>query len=361
VESLPVGKLSWTYLSDLLGKNPRTDSRVLVGPGIGEDAAVIDLGPTCLVAACDPITFASDAIGYYCVQINANDLATMGARPRWFLATLLLPEGDTTPPLVEDLFEQLFRACEQMEISLIGGHTEITAGLDRPIVVGTMLGEVDKDRLVTSSSVRLGDVIILTKGIALEGTALIAREQHEYLKTIYDIEFLGRCKNLLYEPGIGILPEATEVMAAVEVHAMHDPTEGGLAMGLWELARASGVGLRVRREAVPILPETVRLCAQFGLDPLGLIASGALLIAVGPGDTHRALDALAAAGIMAAPIARAIRGDDVLWEDGSPVPQFERDEVVRLFEEKERESKLEDRESGETKDQGTSPSFTARD
>ena len=205
---LAVGKLSSAYLDELLREHCRADDQVIVGPGVGEDAAVIDLGSSYLVASTDPITFATEAIGWYAVQINANDIATMGAVPRWFLATLLLPEKQTTKNLVRVLFDQLSRACQQVGVSWIGGHTEITSGLDRAIVVGTMLGEVAKDRLVTSAGAQVGDVVILTKGIAVEATALIAREKEQEVKVKYCNEFLERCKKFLYDPGIGVLRDA---------------------------------------------------------------------------------------------------------------------------------------------------------
>lgn len=332
MQRMPLGKLNSSYLAELLRKNCRDDARVVVGARVGEDAAVVDLGTSYLVAASDPITFAADAIGHYAVQINVNDLATMGAEPRWFLATLLLPEKKTTKALVNDLFSQLSRACQQVKVSWIGGHTEVTSGLDRPIVVGTMLGEVSRERLVTSSGARPGDVVILTKGIAVEATALIAREKWDELKGKYSKEFLERCKAFLYRPGIGVLQDARAATQVARAHAMHDPTEGGLATGLQELAMASEVGLTVDRAAITILPETVRLCDQFGLDPLGVIASGALLIATSPDDSDRVLGALSKVGIAAAIIARVTEQPGVCWEDGSPLPRFERDEVARLFE-----------------------------
>jgi len=332
MRSLPVGKLSSIYLAELLREHCHLDAQVVVGPRIGEDAAVVDLGTSYLVAATDPITFATDAIGWYAVQVNANDVVTMGAVPRWFLATLLMPEGKTSQAGLQDLFGQISRACQQMGVSWIGGHTEITSGLSRPIVVGSMLGQVKKNLLVTSSGAQVGDVVILTKGVAVEATALIAREKEQELKTKYSKEFLDRCKAFLYEPGIGVLQDARAAMGATRLHAMHDPTEGGLAMGLWELAEASRVGLRVDRGAIEILPETTRLCAEYGLDPLGAIASGSLLVVVSPDVSQKVLDALAEGDIAAAVIARVTSGRAVYWQDGSPLPRYERDEVARLFE-----------------------------
>src|SRR5215510_13373590 len=145
---LPVGKLRPTLLGELLARHTSPDPRVVVGPRVGEDAAVLDMGDRYLVATTDPITFVTEDLGWYALVVNANDLAVRGATPRWFLATCLLPEGRTTEADITALFTQLGAACQTLEVALVGGHTEVTPGLDRPIVVGTMLGEVDKERLV---------------------------------------------------------------------------------------------------------------------------------------------------------------------------------------------------------------------
>src|SRR5207247_625329 len=176
-----VGKLRASFLQGLFDRHPVKDERVLMGPRVGEDAAVIDLGERCLVATADPITFASEDAAWYALQVNANDIAVRGARPRWFLATLLLPEGATTEVSVTTMFEQLTEACEALGVALVGGHTEVTHGLDRPIVAGTMLGEVEKERLVTTGGAQVGDAIVMTKGIPLEGAAIIAREREATL------------------------------------------------------------------------------------------------------------------------------------------------------------------------------------
>ncbi len=174
---LEVGKLPQDLLGRLLQRYTGRDERLLVGPAIGVDAAVIDFGDRCLVATTDPITFVAEQIGYYAVVINANDVACMGARPRWFLATVLLPERGADEEVVEGIFAQLADACSRLEVVLCGGHTEITAGLDRPIVVGQMLGEVSRERLVSSAGLHPGDQLILTKGIPIEGGSIIARER----------------------------------------------------------------------------------------------------------------------------------------------------------------------------------------
>ena len=336
MDPIGLGKLPAALLEKLLARHARPDPSVLVGPGVGEDAAVIDMGDRCLVAKTDPITFASDAIGWYAVHVNANDVACCGARPRWFLATLLLPEHGTTPDLVEAIFEQMAAACAELDVTLCGSHTEITHGLERPIVVGQMLGDVGHDAFLRGADARAGDVIILTKGIAVEGTALIAREKPAALGDVMDESERTRCAGFLRNPGISVVKDAQLALQAGEVHALHDPTEGGVATGLWELAEAANLGLRVDRDSLPILPECALMCRHLGMDPLGLIASGSLLIAA-PGE-HAApiIDRLRGENIAAAVIGELVAPDEgrcLRGADGSlePMPQFPRDELTRLF------------------------------
>jgi hydrogenase expression/formation protein HypE len=334
--TMPIGKLPPDHLARLLAKHTRPDPRLIVGARVGEDAAVIDMGDRYLIAKTDPITFATDEIGWYAVNVNANDVACTGGAPRWFLATLLLPEGKTDVALVDKIFAQMAEACTGLDVTLVGGHTEITYGLDRPVVVGQMLGEVAPDRFIATASVSPGDDIILTKGVAVEATAIIALEKEDELGSSFDAEYLRRCQGFLHDPGISVVRDAQIAQAAGTVHAMHDPTEGGLATGLWEMAEAGGVGLEIDEAAIPILPETAALCAQFGLNPLGVIASGALLIACPPTDTAAILAALHGEGIQATDLGRVVEGGQgcTLLRPGAkrPLPTFERDEIARLFE-----------------------------
>ena len=171
--SFPAGKLPAAELARMLARHTRQDGRVVVMPGIGKDATVISFAGQYLVAKTDPITFATDQIGWYVVHVNANDVAAMGGIPRWFLATLLLPEGKTGPEEVEAAFAQISGACQEVGAVLCGGHTEITYGLERPIIVGQMLGEVEKEKLIVPDRIRPGDKILMTKGLAIEGTAIL--------------------------------------------------------------------------------------------------------------------------------------------------------------------------------------------
>lgn len=333
---LPLGKLPPALLARLLGTIPATDPRVIVGSRTGEDAAVIDAGDRYLIATTDPITFVAERAGWYAVHVNANDVAVMGGTPRWMLATLLLPPaGDTA--LVEALHGQILAACAELGIALIGGHTEVTHGLDRPIISATMLGEVAKDRLVTSSGARPGDRILISTGIAVEGTAALAVEASAQLRAAgVPAAMLDRAAALLDQPGISVVAAARALCAALHPHAMHDATEGGLATALGEVAGASGVGLAIDRAAIPILPETRAVCAALDLDPLGLLASGCLIAAVAPADEQTALAALHALGIAAAVIGEATPPGDGYWLHSAngpqPWPVFARDELARFLE-----------------------------
>ncbi|MBW1766245.1 MAG: hydrogenase expression/formation protein, partial [Deltaproteobacteria bacterium] len=227
---LPTGKLDVRILCKLLKQYSTTDERVLLGPGIGEDAAAIDMGDRVLIVTTDPITFATNEIGYYSVMVNANDIATTGAEPKWYTVTILLPEGKGTERLVDSIFNQIHQACEKLDISLIGGHTEITYGLDRPILVGQMIGEVQKEALITTSGAEPGDLVLLSKGICIEGTSIIAREKEEDLSSRgISRDIVERARRFLFDPGISIVEEARLAFQAGQVHSMHDITEGGLA------------------------------------------------------------------------------------------------------------------------------------
>lgn len=333
---LRVGKLPMDFLHSLLERFGGQDDRLIVGPRVGEDAAVLDMGDRYLVVKSDPITFATDDIGWYVVHINANDLAMMGATPRWLLVTLLLPEGRADRSLVETIFSQTSEACRTLGITLVGGHTEITHGLDRPIAVGVLLGEVDKKDLVCSANVQSGDHLILSKGIAIEGTAVLAQEMGARLTALVGEDLVARGLCFLKEPGISILRDVQIMSQVGTPHAMHDPTEGGLATGLWELAWASDKRLVIDPTEVLVFPETQAFCDALNLDPLGLLASGALLAAVPPELSAPMIRALALHGIPARVIGWAEDGPAAVVIKTAtglePLTTFERDELAQLFE-----------------------------
>jgi len=278
-EKFQAGKLNPALLKRLLKKcQGKKDKRVIVGPKIGEDATIIDFSDRYLVVKTDPITYTSQKIGYFAPIINANDIACRGAKPRWFLATILLPERKTDSELVEEIFKDIDRACKELGVSVVGGHTEITPGISNPIVVGTMIGEVEKEKLIITSQARVGDLILLVKPVAIEGTAIIAREKEKELrKRGYKDNFIKRAQNLIFNPGISIVKEAL-LASKFDVHAMHDITEGGILGALWELSFASKCGMVVFEDKIPILKECKILCQEFNLDPLKLIGSGSFIL-----------------------------------------------------------------------------------
>jgi hydrogenase expression/formation protein HypE len=332
---LEIGKLPMDLLQVLLERYRGQDERLVVGPQVGEDAAVLDMGNRYLVVKSDPITFVSDEIGWYVVHVNANDIAAMGATPRWMLLTLLLPEKRTSREMVEDIFSQVSEACQSLDVVLCGGHTEITYGLDRPIAVGLMLAEVEKEKLVRTAGAQVGDDVILTKGIAIEGTAVLAREMKDTLSSQVATELVTRGQRFLTDPGISVMRDARIMCQAGLPHAMHDPTEGGVATGLWELARASGKGIVVDLAKIPVFPETMAFCQSLNLNPLGLIASGALLATASPEDSSRMVAALAREGIAATIIGTVVGDQPIVQMETAeglvPMPVFEQDELARLF------------------------------
>jgi hydrogenase maturation factor len=333
---LPAGKLPLPFLEKLLTRFAPSDPRVIVGPKAGEDAAVFDLGDRYLVAKTDPITFATSEIGWYAVNVNANDVAVMGARPRWFLATVLLPAGKATGEMAEDIFRQIYEACEALGVSLAGGHTEITVDLNRPLVSGTMLGEVAPDKMLMTAGAQPGDRVVLVKSAPIEGTALIALEREAALRGRgYDQEFICRAQRFLHEPGISVVAPALLAAQTPGVHAMHDPTEGGVMTGLLEMARGAGVGMTVDLDAISIAPEGATLCREFGLDPLGTIASGAVLVAVAEANAGGLIETLARAGYQAAMIGAVTEpeGGLVARRGGQQVewPMFATDEITKIF------------------------------
>jgi hydrogenase maturation factor len=331
---LPVGKLPGQLLARLIAEYATSDPTVVVGPGIGGDAAAIDLGGTTLVVKSDPITFASESPARYLVDVNANDLACLGATPRWMMVTALLSEG-TTEERVEAHFRELRDACLQRGISLVGGHTEITLGLGRPILVGVLIGEVEAARLLRPGGARPGDRLLLTGALALEGTALVARELGGRLRAAVEPELVERAAGLLSDPGISVVPAAMALLEAGGVTALHDPTEGGLATGVRELALAAGCGATIDREAVPVMDETTAIARALGLDPLGMLASGSLLAAVAPDAVEKLLAVGRSAGFRLTPIGEVTDrpGRFMLRADGveGELPVYDSDEITKAL------------------------------
>lgn len=330
--TLRPGKLPAEVLAGLLARIEHRDPRVLLGPGAGRDAALIEFGDRVLVAKTDPVTFATDEIGWYAVNVNANDIACMGARPAWFLATALLPPG-APDSLPGKILAQLQAACAALGVELVGGHTEVTIGLSRPIIVGAMLGEAGRDEIVRGEGVTPGDAILMSTPIAIEGTALLAREARgDLLARGVDADRLDRAAAMLRDPGISVVAHARHLTAATRPRLMHDATEGGIATALSEMALAAGATLHIDREAIRVRPETEAICHALGLDPLGLLASGTLL-AIVDASAVAAVRLQGGGGWTRIGTAEAGAPKAIMRAGGgtAPFPTFERDELARYF------------------------------
>lgn len=332
--TLPLGKIPQDLLAKVLSRQTHRDARVVIGPAVGEDAAAIDFGTGLLVAKSDPITFTDKHAAWYAVHVNANDVACMGAAPRWFLATVLLPEN-CMEETVEQLFQELRAALNEVGAELVGGHTEVTRGLDRPVIAGTMLGETTRKDLVDNRRVREGDDLVLIKGIAIEGTSIIAREKEVELRQAFSQTWIDGAKEFLRRPGISVLEPARRVVEMCHPRALHDPTEGGLVGAVRELAQRAHLGVVLFGDHIHVYPETEALCVEYGIDPLGLLASGALLVALAPEDTDLVLEGLRSYDTEAFVIGRFLAPDEgLLYEEGGEtldMPLFEADELTRLL------------------------------
>jgi len=332
--NLQIGKINPDILGKLISDYTHKEDRVLIGAGIGEDAAIIDMGSSYLVAKTDPITHVTSEIGHYAVNINANDIAAMGGTPMWFLATILMPAASSVDEL-KCIFSQLSESCKELGISYCGGHTEVTHSVNNPVVIGHMLGEVGRDNLKPTSEARLGDDLIMTKSSAIEATAIIALEKEKELRGHLGDKLLARAKNYLYDPGISVVKEASVVSSIKEVHALHDPTEGGIVTGVFEMATASDLGVEVRYDKIPISEETLRLCESYNVDPLGTFASGSLLIVVSPSVSEDVISRLSAVGITAARIGVMMPREEGmrLIKNGEnlPLPVYHQDEISKIF------------------------------
>jgi hydrogenase expression/formation protein HypE len=330
----PTGKVPSDALKRLVfGRLGVPSERVLQGPHVGEDAAVIDMGDRVLVVASDPITGAVGNVGWLAVHINANDVAATGVRPSWFLCVALLPEG-SGEELLDEIMGQMHDACCEVGVSLVGGHTETTPGLDRPIILGFMMGEAEKEGYVTTGGARPGDSVVLTKGAGIEGTAVLAQDLAGLLGERVEKEDLKSARSMIRR--ISVVPEAMKAMEVGGVHSLHDPTEGGLLNGIWEMTEAAGVGVTIRKEAIPITEETETICKALEIDPLKLMGSGALLITVETGKVGELVSSLKEIGVEASVIGDITEyaySRVLIKEDGSeaPIEAVDQDEVYRIL------------------------------
>jgi hydrogenase maturation factor len=264
----------------------KRNPRLVLGPGIGRDTAVVRLAKKLVVLTADPVTGTTKHIGEHSVHINANDIAATGAKPVWYVCTLLLPPGTSEKTLAR-IMSGIDQASRSLGITVAGGHTEVTRGLNRPLIAGFMVGEIG-GRVLSSANMRIGDRILMTKTAGIEGTAILASEYSGRLKRTKR-ETVRKAQS--FAKNISIVEEAMNISKTAGVHALHDPTEGGVLNGLWELAEASGLGIEVWADRIPLATETSKICSELSLDPLKLMSSGCLLAAVAPNSVGKVMKA----------------------------------------------------------------------
>jgi hydrogenase maturation factor len=325
---LQAGKLPVALLGELLAQLPTPPPSVLLGPRIGEDACAIEVPGGVLVAATDPITLTTQEIGRFSVIANANDVAVMGVRPRWFLAVILLPLG-TTEAGVREIFAGMQDCLSRVGAALVGGHTEVTQAVTQPVVVGQFLGLARDGRFVSTGGVRPGDVLLQVGPVPIEGAAVLAHEAADRL-TGLDPGVMMAARGALDDPGISIVEPAL-LAAELGATATHDPTEGGLVAGLHEMAAASDLRIRVDLGSVMWFEPGRAICTALMGDPLATLASGCLLAAFGADRAKAVLQSLARHGHLASQIGTAERGSGVCDAGGRPLEWPGRDEVARLL------------------------------
>ena len=287
---LPPGKIPVDLLKEVVFKNlGATRKEVTIGPEAGIDGAILDLGAKSLIISMDPITGAVERIGWLAVNVNANDVATFGVEPAFLFSCILVPEKSDSK-IVEAICSQMNAAAKDLDVAIVGGHCESTPTLANPIVVGCIMGSTEKGCYVTAGGAKPGDKLILTKSAGIEGTAILASDREAELKNALGTSTLRSASNFYRQ--ISVVNDALTAYNTGGVHAMHDPTEGGVAGGIHEMADASCLGVNIFEEAILVQPETAKICSHFEIDPLQLIGSGALLISSEEKSTEKIITSL---------------------------------------------------------------------
>jgi len=300
----PLGKIPPKVLEDIVFKHlgaKRPD--VLLGPSHGEDAAIVRSGKQLLAFSCDPISGALDRIGMLSVHVTTNDIATRGVRPSWFLSCIMLPEG-SGEEILRTICTQMGKAAKKIGVAIVGGHSETTPGLDHPVVIGFAAGEVGRRGFVSCSGAKPGGRIILTKGAGIEGTGILASDRAEFLAKAFGMNFLKEARR--FSAMTSVVEDAMIAFNSGRVQAMHDPTEGGIAGGLNEMANASRTGFRVYEDSIEVAPETEKICRFFRVDPLRLVSSGSLLVVAAEESAGTIVTRLRRKGIQAAVIGEVL-------------------------------------------------------
>ena len=325
-----IGKLTNEQLQQgVLSILRPTRSEVLLRPGIGEDCAALSFGDNICVVSTDPVTAAQKDLGRLAVHVSCNDAASSGAEPIALLLTLMAPPRATMAD-IEGIMRQALETAQELNVEIIGGHTEITDAVTRPILSGTVLASCPRNGLVKTAGGKVGDDLVLTKSAGIEGTYIIASDFKMRALEILGAKDLAFCQNLGKQ--ITVVPEGL-LAAKNGAHAMHDVTEGGVLGAVYELCMASGCGVLMEENDIAVLPQTKTLCAALRLDPLRLISSGCMLIACPDGKSMQFV--LSQHGISSSVIGyltHRSEGLRIMCRDGQirPMGEPRADEIYKL-------------------------------
>lgn len=302
---MEIGKIPHDLLQKLVfQKLKNSDEKVEIWPGIGEDCSILNIGEQFFVLSCDPITGTAKEIGKLAVYVSCNDIASCGVPPKWILTTIMLPPNSKEEDL-DVIMADMTKTAASLNVSIIGGHTEVTDAVNRVIIHATAIGVSTKEKVICSSGALPNDKVILTKTVAPEGTAIIAFEKEEELNQRFGEDFVKEAQSLMSQ--ISVIEEGIVAgnFGNEIVHSMHDVTEGGLYGALWEIAEASNTGVIVYEDKIPITNETKKICEYFNLNPFRLIASGNMLMTTS--DPKSVLEKLAEKNIPAAVIGEIVK------------------------------------------------------
>lgn len=322
IGKVPENVLKRSILKQIKTKRPE----VLVGAGVGEDCAAIALEPDeVMVLSTDPITGTTQDIGRWAVMVSANDIASSGAEVIGMLVCAMLPP-DITEPEIREVMEQIETSCEELHIQVVGGHTEITDAVTRPVLTITGIGKVKKDRLLATKGARPGQDVVVTKWVGLEGTSILAKEREQMLLEKFPRHLIDEAK--AYEQMMSVVPEAA-IAVKSNVSAMHDITEGGVFGALWEMAESAGVGLTIDLKKLPIKQATVEICNFFDINPYEMMSSGSMLIAADNG--HDLVRELEKANIHGVVVGKVTDGNDRIVVNGDETRFLEPPKTDELY------------------------------
>lgn len=326
---MKAGKLDSELLKKIVFNNITYHrEEVTIRPGIGEDCAVIDFGEYACIISTDPITGAVNEIGRLAVHVACNDIASNGAEPLGLMLTIMAPEG-TTEEDIENIMRQAGKAAAELRVEIIGGHTEITNAVNRVIISATALARQLKDKVISAGGARPGDRIIMTKNLALEGTAIIANDWEDRLRKDLGNDLLEEAKSMMNN--ISVVKEGV-IAGKAGASGMHDITEGGLLGAVWEMCEASSVGALLYKDKVFIATSTQKICSYFNIDPFRLISSGCMLITIAEDRAESLVEELESQGIRASVIGEITQAGRYIRDGDNfiPIEAPQSDELYKI-------------------------------